>query len=663
MEMAFLDRLNAAADLLVTTGWLHFWQLLVLAALLAAIDLGFARRIGPQWRCALWLIFFVKLALPPQLALPSSPAYWWTPSPAVSTAATVPASQTGPASIATPEQWSQTGEIAPGIPASPSSSESAGSVQPSWRLILTAAWLSGVVVIGALTLARHRRAAAVLARSVDAPQALRDALQRARERIGLRAQVDICISDAGIGPLVVGLRRPTIHLPRSLAGRLTPAQLDAVLTHELLHVRRGDLWIAAVQTVARVVFFYHPAVWWVNSRLARLREEATDREVLAHPDVDARTYSRALVAAAEDRVFAGSGFRFALGVIETKSQLEHRIRMNLHLPRTGRARLSCTGLLSIALLGLVVLPMAPAGSSAASRAAPARFAVVDAADLARRIDSTCDSIFAAFNRRDRASYLEGFTTDPVMLPPGNPLISGRAGVSEAYFNTPAGLRYETILWKDREFHRIGPVVVETGLAGLQARMAPGGPIITDPRQVLTIWQEDADGTFRVKVLSWNPLPQAPNFRDQSEPQAFAFGPEGASFSNSGEFSDVLHVEDRFHGAFETQRRDEAVKYYAEQAVLFSPETGPLRGQDAIRRHITSIPAERIPHTIERQVARVEGNADHVLVVNLFRWSFTPPGSDRPVSVAGKGIHLWQRDADGEWRILFDLWNPSQPTAG
>lgn len=661
MQLAFIDRLNAAADLLVTTGWLHFWQLVALAALLALIDFGLARRLGPQWRCALWLIFFAKLALPPQFALPSSPAYWWMSPPTTSAAMPSSALPAAPAPNVS-DDWMPVDT--PKHPAHEFPVASATPVRPSWHLMLVALWCAGVVTVGATSFVRQRRIGRILARSTtDAPASLLDSLQRARERLGLRTPVRIRISDAGIGPLVSGLRRPVIHLPRSLANRLTPAQLDAVLIHELLHVQRGDLWVAAIQTIARVLFFHHPAVWWVNSRLARLREEATDRAVLAHPEIDARIYSGALLAAAEDRASAGPGFRFALGVIETKSQLKQRIKMNLHLPRAGRARLSRSGLLSIALLGLVVLPMAPAGSDVASQAPPARFTVVDPAGLTRQIDSTTDGIFAAFNRRDRESYLDAFTTAPVMLPPGSPIITGRAGIGEAYFKTPAGLRYETILWTDRQFHRIGPFVVETGLAGLQFRMAPDGPIMTDPRQALTIWQEDASGTFRVKVLSWNPVPQLPAFRDRTETRAFEFRPGGAPFSTSGDFSEVLQAEEVFHRAFEQQRPDEAAKYYAEQAVLFSPETGPLRSQAAIQRHIASVPSERSPQTIERQVAFVEGNADHVLVVNLFRWSFTPPGSDKAVSIAGKGVHLWQRNTDGEWRILFDLWNPSQPTAG
>lgn len=478
----------------------------------------------------------------------------------------------------------------------------------------------------------------------------------------MRRSASLRIADTAIGPMVLGLSRPTIYVPAALAKVLTPAQLHAVLVHELLHIKRGDLWVAALQTIARVLFFHQPAVWWVNAHLSRLREEATDRAVLAQADIDARAYSLALVTAAEVAGPTDALPAFALGVIETKSQLRKRILMNLSHPRARHAHLGRSGLISLALLGVILVPMAPGEATTAPAPTPAQFKAIPATDVVHDVDTTVQRIFAAFNRRDRNAYVDAFAADALILPAGTPMYRGRVGAGEAYLQAPSSLQYEAIHWRDRQFHRIGPWIVETGLADFQFRLGADGQIMTDPRQVLSIWNTEKDGTLRVKLLSWNPLAERLRGTGSTNPQAFAFASAVGPFVPNGEFAPVLQAEETFHRAFEEKDVTKAAGFYAQHAILFHPEAGPLRGSSVIQRVLEAAPSDRAVR-IERQVAYVEGNDTHVLVVNLFRWTFTPAGSDQPVSIAGKGVHIWVRDADANWKILFDLPNPSQPSAG
>lgn len=661
MSAAFLDPLNAAAESLVAAGASHFVQSTLLALVLALIDVTVGRRLGAQWRCALWLIFFVKLALPPQLALPSSPAYWLAPAPTASELRTDPVPMMPRMST---DAWTAPGST------DETNAIAAASVQPAaesrsprltWPTLLVGAWAAGALALGLATFAQRSRLREALRHSTPAPAELRAALTRAQAEAGCRRRCRIRLVDAAVGPLVAGLWRPTIYLPGRLATNLHPEQLHAVLVHELLHVKRGDLWVTAVQTAARIIFFYHPAVWWVNAHLARLREEATDRAVLAHRHVDAHAYSLALVAAAELGLGARPVSPFALGVIETKSQLRKRIQMNLNQPRSHRVGLGRSGLLSLAVLGLALLPMAPAGLAEPGSRMPAGFQPLDAAATAARIDAASDEIFTAFNQRDRDGYVAAFATDALIMPPGQPLQTGRIGAAEGYLQAPAGLQYEGIRWKDRTCYRIGKWLIDTGLADLQFRLNIDAPMMNDPRQAITFWEEDESGQLQVKVLAWNPLPQPPNFATTSAPRAFALGSAGAPLSTRGDFRAVLEAEEAVHRAFEEKRTSDAAGYYAAEAILFTPETHPLRGHEAIRRYITAVPPERSAQRIERTVAHVEGNENHVLVVNLFRWSFTPAGSSVPVAITGKGVHLWQRESDGSWKIMFDLPNVSQRT--
>lgn len=82
-------------------------------------------------------------------------------------------------------------------------------------------------------------------------------------------------------PGVFGIFRPVLLLPDGIRERLTAAQMDAILAHELCHLRRRDNLTAALQMVAEVAFWFYPVVWWLRNRLMEERERACDEAVLA----------------------------------------------------------------------------------------------------------------------------------------------------------------------------------------------------------------------------------------------------------------------------------------------------------------------------------------------------------------------------------------------
>ena len=117
-------------------------------------------------------------------------------------------------------------------------------------------------------------------------------------RMGLARRVAILESARASVPLVVGHLRPLILLPVSLASQMPVAQLEAILAHELAHVRRHDYLVNLWQTLVETVLFYHPAVWWLSRRMRQERENCCDD--LAVAVVENRLeYGRALLAVAE----------------------------------------------------------------------------------------------------------------------------------------------------------------------------------------------------------------------------------------------------------------------------------------------------------------------------------------------------------------------------
>jgi uncharacterized protein (TIGR03435 family) len=77
-------------------------------------------------------------------------------------------------------------------------------------------------------------------------------------------------------PLVVGCLRPIVVLPMAAFGHLSPAQADAILAHEVAHIRRHDYLVNLLQTLTETLFFYHPAVWWLSARIREEREHCCD---------------------------------------------------------------------------------------------------------------------------------------------------------------------------------------------------------------------------------------------------------------------------------------------------------------------------------------------------------------------------------------------------
>src|SRR5262249_26688490 len=95
-------------------------------------------------------------------------------------------------------------------------------------------------------------------------------------------------------PMVIGWLRPVILLPASAMTGLTPQQLEAIIAHELAHIRRHDYLINLLQAVIETLLFYHPAVWWVSRRIRQEREHCCDDLAVAVCG-DALTYARALL--------------------------------------------------------------------------------------------------------------------------------------------------------------------------------------------------------------------------------------------------------------------------------------------------------------------------------------------------------------------------------
>jgi beta-lactamase regulating signal transducer with metallopeptidase domain len=93
-------------------------------------------------------------------------------------------------------------------------------------------------------------------------------------------EIDIRLSRTSLEPGIFGIVYPVLLWPEGLSEKLDDAQLEAVIAHELCHVRRCDNLAAAIHMLVEAAFWFHPPVWWLGTRLIDERERACDEEVL-----------------------------------------------------------------------------------------------------------------------------------------------------------------------------------------------------------------------------------------------------------------------------------------------------------------------------------------------------------------------------------------------
>lgn len=154
---------------------------------------------------------------------------------------------------------------------------------PAWRAALQAwmpalvlAWSAGVglmslrLCLGLVWVAKLRRQA------VAAPAIWQARLDALAQCMGLQRRPPLKLHAGLSSPVTVGFWRPVILLPASLLSGMPVALLEALLAHELAHVRRWDYLVNLLQSVAEALLFFHPVVWWLSARMRAEREQVAD---------------------------------------------------------------------------------------------------------------------------------------------------------------------------------------------------------------------------------------------------------------------------------------------------------------------------------------------------------------------------------------------------
>jgi bla regulator protein BlaR1 len=242
--------------------------------------------------------------------------------------------------------------------------------------LLTATWLCGFVLILLVWCARWRRVSSAVRQAAQLREGREvEALRRLERAGGLQKRIEILVSPASLEPGIFGIARPVLLWPDGISDHLDDRHLEAVLAHEVWHVRRRDNLFAAIHMAAEALFWFHPLLWWLGARLVEERERACDEEVV-ELGTEREIYAESILKVCEFCVASPLACVSGVTGADLKKRMVHI--MNEHIARKldfGRKLLlSAAGLAAVAVpifFGLVNATPIRAQSQAASAASGA----------------------------------------------------------------------------------------------------------------------------------------------------------------------------------------------------------------------------------------------------------------------------------------------------
>jgi beta-lactamase regulating signal transducer with metallopeptidase domain len=222
----------------------------------------------------------------------------------------------------------------------------------SWALYLFCAW--ALVVAGSLFLVgralRHLYTLRKSGIAIDTTT-LSPRLQEILRGEPSSRKIALCTSEKVRVPTAIGLTKPAILIPGWVLQELSPDELTQIVLHELAHLRRWDDWTNLAQQIVKAIFIFHPAVWWIEKKLAFERESACDEAVLAQTS-SPRAYAECLAHLAE-RSFVQRSAALAQAVLGRVSQVSQRVAQILDGNRSCGNGRNCKLVLSL-VTGLAV---------------------------------------------------------------------------------------------------------------------------------------------------------------------------------------------------------------------------------------------------------------------------------------------------------------------
>ncbi len=371
-----LNHLSAAVMSIAASSANHVWQSTVFAAVVALLTLCL-RKNQARIRYRLWLAASLKFLLPFSLLTAlgghlARPLHWLGSQGHLPTA------------------MQEAGQPFLFVVTALGHATTATYLLP---LLIVATWLCGVFTVLGLWFSRWRRVASLTHGASPKHEGRElNALRRLEEMSGVKKPIPFLLSTNALEPGIFGIVRPVLLWPASLSDHLSNSHTEAILTHELAHVRRRDNLAAAIHMMVEAIFWFHPLVWWLGARLVDERERACDEAVLQLGNPP-QTYAESILKTCEFCVSAPLACISGVTGADLKQRIARimtqRSAAQLNLSR--KLLLSFAGILTVAgpmIFGLASDPLVIAQSPQAS--APPQMSV-EGAQPPRDIASNAQS--------------------------------------------------------------------------------------------------------------------------------------------------------------------------------------------------------------------------------------------------------------------------------
>lgn len=198
-------------------------------------------------------------------------------------------------------------------------------------------WLMGMMVfalrfLGGLAYTQR------LKHSQNLPMAFEweEVMMEIKTRLKITQNIQLVESKLVSVPMVIGYLKPMILLPIGVVNQLSISEVEAVMAHELAHIKRYDYLVNIIQSIIETLLFFHPAIWWISGEIRRERENCCDD--LALGIVDNLTFAKALATLEQFRLNSiyQRKPQFSMAAITSKNQLLNRVQRILNQPQKNQ---------------------------------------------------------------------------------------------------------------------------------------------------------------------------------------------------------------------------------------------------------------------------------------------------------------------------------------
>lgn len=310
---------------------------------------------SPYWKFGLWSLLFIRLILPPALDLPGN---IWSNLSNLHLFSWLPIETTSNPYLNFEENLSTHSLVSNNSSSSLEKSFTSLNSDQIIRLSLFIVWMIGF--IGLLIIFYRKKQ--YFYKIIQHANQIEDLwigvmYQNWKEKYKIRRKIDFYTSDKYLSPFTIGIFRPKIYIPLALIDSNNKTALEAIIGHELAHVKRHDALGTQFQFIIQAIYFFYPIVWLAGRNINESRERLCDRLVLQQKQILPRQYAQSLIQIVQFNTMNSLAWPYAPAFKGDKMKLRLRINQILENNIMNKKQVIMISA-SILVFSIVTLPMA-----------------------------------------------------------------------------------------------------------------------------------------------------------------------------------------------------------------------------------------------------------------------------------------------------------------